>query len=92
MPNGQTVSVNLFLPAGSYTFRVVGGTQDGSPLPPTTYTISGIPVNAPIGPPLVPPSTTPPPTPIAFQWLYTALYQVLALVDPYGHPLHMITN
>jgi len=85
--NGQQLSVNLFLPAGSYTFRFVGGTQDGSPLPATTYSIGGYTVNDPIGPPLVPPTTTPPPPPIPFQWLEAALYRVLALVDPYGHPL-----
>jgi hypothetical protein len=85
--NGQQLSVNLYLPAGSYTFRFVGGTQDGSPLPATTYSISGYPVNDPIGPPLVPPTETPPSPPLPFQWLQAALYQVLALVDPYGHPL-----
>jgi hypothetical protein len=90
--NGQTISTNLYLPAGSYTFRLVGGAIDvngnQAQLPPTTYTISGYPVNDPIGPALVPPTTPPPPPPIPYQWLQTALYRVLALLDPYGHPLN----
>jgi hypothetical protein len=90
--NGQTISTNLYLPAGSYTFRFVGGAVDANgnqaQLPPTTYTISGYPVNDPIGPALVPPTTPPPPPPIPYQWLQTALYRVLALLDPYGHPLN----
>lgn len=85
--NGERVSANIFLQAGSYTFRFVGGTIDGSPLAASSYQISGYALNDPIGPALVPPTTPPPPPPPPYQWLATALIRILATVDPYGRPI-----
>src|SRR5207244_3352192 len=47
---GQTVSVNLFLQPGNYTWRLVSGTANGSPLPATTFTICSLMLNDPVGP------------------------------------------
>jgi hypothetical protein len=35
--DGETISTTLFLGPGAYTFRFVGGTRTGDPLPPITF-------------------------------------------------------
>jgi hypothetical protein len=61
--NGQTSSLDLYLMAGTYTVRIVGGTQDLSPLQSVSYTLTGITLSNPIGPqpvnPIAPGATDP---------------------------------
>jgi hypothetical protein len=85
---GQTISVNLYLQAGKYTWRFVGGSADGSPLADTTFWLRQMQLNDPIGPPLLDPTEVPPPTkPL---WLPDGFLPLLALTDPYGRPLSPI--
>jgi hypothetical protein len=87
---GQTMSVNLVLPPGNYTWRLVAGTADGSPLAPMTFTISSLLLNDPIGPELIDPTQGVPPDPPPV-WLDGGFYIALAPTDPYGRPLSPIT-
>jgi hypothetical protein len=65
--NGETVTGNVFLAAGSYTVRIAGGTPNGSPLAPLKFSLRGIVIDDPIGPgtsdPTSDPSQPPPPPP-----------------------------
>jgi hypothetical protein len=86
---GQMLSVNLFLDAGKYTWRFVGGSADGSPLADTTFRLRQLRLNDPIGPSLIDPTLAPPPAvPL---WLPEGFGTFVALTDPYGRPLSLIT-
>jgi hypothetical protein len=91
---GQSTSVDLFLAPGTYVFRFVGGTADGSPLQPLSFQVTGLEWNDPIGPPLVDPNSPPPPVfqwvnpTTTAQWLQYGLYKFLSFLDAYNqHPL-----
>jgi hypothetical protein len=86
---GQTLSLNLLLPAGAYTLRLVGGSGDGSPLAGVTFTIASELLNDPIGPKLIDPTVLPPDDP-PIQWFGGGFYVELALVDPYGRPVRLM--
>jgi hypothetical protein len=82
---GSTLSVTLDLAPGQYTFRLVGGTPDGTPLA-ATYAITGRLLNGPIGPKLVNPTNPPPPPSVpVYQWTQQALAFFYSLIDPYGN-------
>ncbi|MFO0954334.1 MAG: hypothetical protein U0835_24885 [Isosphaeraceae bacterium] len=51
--NTAVGSAEVFLPAGSYTVRFVGGTSSGGPLPTTTYRLRGLVRSEAIGPQLI---------------------------------------
>jgi hypothetical protein len=86
---GQTLSLNLFLPAGAYTLRLVGGAADGSPLAGIGFTISSTQLNDPIGPTLIDPTVIPPP-PGDLTWFGGGFWITLAIVDPFGRPLTLM--
>jgi hypothetical protein len=86
---GQTITANLFLQAGKYTWRFVGGTADGSALAETTFDLRQLVLNDPIGPALVDPTQVP--SPDEPLWLPQGFGSFLALLDPYGRPLSPIT-
>lgn len=83
---GQKLDKTLLLAAGSYTFRFVGGTKDGSPLPPMSYTVTGAALSEPIGPKLIDPLAPPPPREVTPAWLDNGLLVLYSLFDPYGRP------
>jgi hypothetical protein len=87
---GQKLNKTLFLAAGSYTFRFVGGTKNGSPLPPMNYTVTGIALSEPIGPKLIDPLAPPPPRDVTPTWLDNGLLVLYSLFDPYGRPFVII--
>jgi hypothetical protein len=70
---GQTVTGNAYLKQGSYVLRFAGGTANGSPLAPITYTLRGLGISDPIGPSSADPSggpqqqPPPPPPPGPYQ-------------------------
>ncbi len=47
--DGETISATLYLAAGSYTFRFVGGTRTGDPLPLINYVLNAVGLSDPIG-------------------------------------------
>jgi hypothetical protein len=83
---GQTLQKTLFLPKGSYTFRFVGGTSDGSPLPPMSYVVTDVALSEPIGPKLSNPDAPPPPRDVQPTWLDNSLFKIFSLFDPFGRP------
>jgi hypothetical protein len=87
---GQKLQKTLFLAGGSYTFRFVGGTKDGSPLPPMNYTVTGLALSEPIGPKLIDPLAPPPPRDVTPAWLDYGLLVLYSLYDPYGRPFLII--
>jgi hypothetical protein len=90
LTSGQKLQKTLFLAQGSYTFRFVGGTKDGSPLPPMNYLITGLALSEPIGPKLIDPSVPPPPREVIPTWLDNGLLVIYSLFDPYGRPLLVV--
>jgi hypothetical protein len=81
------VSVNLFLAAGNYELRVVGGSRDNSNQGAISYFVNGKGLTDPIDPQLIDPNH-PPSIPPAFVWTPDSLFQhFLALLNPYGDPL-----
>jgi hypothetical protein len=82
--SGQSVTLNLFLAAGSYTVRFAGATSDGSPLS-MGYAIRATSLGDPIGPALIDPNN-PPPRQTDPSWLDDGLLKIYALFNPYGRP------
>ncbi len=85
---GQPLSVNLLLQPGGYTWRLVAGLADGSPLPATGFSLASAVLNDPVGPALTDPTQIPPPDPPL--WYDGGFVILLALQDPYGRPLSPI--
>jgi hypothetical protein len=84
---GQTVSANLFLAAGNYELRVVGGSSTPAAQPPITFDVEGRGLTDPIDPQLINPGS-PPATPPPFLWQFDPLFRdFLALINPYGSPI-----
>lgn len=87
--NGETQTLTVFLPAGTYTVRFAGGTRDGSALPTTGYLLRGLTLSDPIGPMTSDPTLTPtdPSQPdLSYYWLVLGYYDFLVLSDPSGYP------
>src|SRR5262249_36504601 len=79
--NGQSQSITLFLPVGTYTVRMAGGTRDGSALPSTSYALRGLNLSDPMGPqttnPMLAPAPPPPgsnQTDLSYYWLQYGYY------------------
>jgi hypothetical protein len=87
---GRTLSVNLMLQPGNYTWRLTAGSADGSALAVTSFTIASLRLNDPIGPTLIDP-TQPVPPDQPPTWYEGGFFIALALTDPYGRPLSPIT-
>ena len=87
VPVGQKVTIQLFLPAGAYTFRFVGGMADGTTLNDIAYEASAILLSDPIGPQLINPDAPPPPPPPDPGWYAQGFFTYLALLDPFGRPI-----
>jgi hypothetical protein len=85
---GRTLTWDLMLPAGAYSFRLVAGTADGSALAPLGFVIRGLLLSDPIGPPLVDP-TTPPERYIDPVWFGNPFWVTVSLIDPYGRPVSL---
>lgn len=86
---GQTTTWNLLLPAGAYTFRLVGGTSAGDPLADVSFSIGTKLLSDPIGPQLVDPTVLPERL-VDPVWFGGGFYVQLGLVDPFGRPVGVI--
>jgi hypothetical protein len=67
--NGQTQTITLLLAPGTYTIQVAGQTSDGSPLPPTAFSLLGVNLSDPIGPQPTDPTLNPSDLPPSYTWL-----------------------
>jgi hypothetical protein len=91
--NGETQSITLFLPVGTYTVRFAGGTRDGSALPSTGFALRGLNLSDPIGPQTTNPTLAPAPPPpgsnqtdLAYYWLQYGYYVSSAMTSSSGYP------
>jgi hypothetical protein len=85
IPAGQTLQKTVFLPAGTYVLRLVGGTQDMSALLPMEYTATIVALSEPIGPKLINPDAPPPrdTKPTGDQTNFKDLLELFPAYDPF---------
>src|SRR5262249_33148500 len=85
---GQTLNANIFLGAGNYSWRIVGGTADGSALPTISWQMRSELLNDPIGPQLVIPlGGQAPQRDITPYWRDVAYYWLWKYITPFGRPI-----
>lgn len=88
--SGKKAQLNLFLPQGAYTVRLLGASADGSPLQDTPFTVQASVLTDPIGPKLVDPNAPPRPRAVQPEWYNKGFKAVLAVTDPFGRPVKPI--
>jgi hypothetical protein len=88
--DGETISTTVFLGAGTYTFRFVGGTRTGDPLPPINYVLNAVGLSDPIGTGTTSSTTSSSSSSssstLTSTYVPYGVYVFLGLVDPYGNP------
>jgi hypothetical protein len=78
--NGDTQSLTIYLPPGTYAVRFAGSTADGSPLTSLNYTLSGLgqsdPIVAAVNPTLAP-AGAPADNLLSYYWILSGFFSFL---------------